>query len=187
MRQRLNILLACATLASLTPAWSCSNNTSGSESAPVSAGPYFSLTDYFNREADRLQQGNPEIVKTVSKNGEQETKNIRVSDWQREFALFIDADINKPAWRNSYRIDSAGTSITYTSTDSSLRTRRIRVEKSAEGTVKHIRVINRAHNMLYHTHEQLDYHADSLYRIVKNQDVRVIGQSHYTVTGRWHQ
>lgn len=123
--------------------------------------------------------------KTVAKDDAEEQKNIRVADWKKEFTLFIDADINKPAWQSSYRVDSTGSAVTYTSTDSTLRTKEIHIAKSDEGTVTHIRVINQVNNMLYQTNEQLDYYVDSLYRISKQQDVRIIGKSHYTVTGEW--
>ncbi|MEC3880414.1 hypothetical protein [Parapedobacter sp. 10938] len=146
---------------------------------------YFSLADYFHQEATRLQQHNPEIIKTVAKDGTEEQKAVRVADWKKEFTLFIDADINKPAWQNSYRVSRDGLTVTYTSIDSTLRTKEIRVEKSNAGTVTQIHVTNQVRNMLYTTKEQLDYYVDSLYRITKQQQVRVIGKSHYTVTGEW--
>lgn len=165
---------------------SCNSPADGKAAAnAMPVAPYFSLADYFNQEATRLQQINPEIVKTVSKNGDEEQRKIRVANWKEEFALFIDADINKSAWQHSYRVDSTSTSLTYTSIDSTLRTKAIRLEKSETGAVIHVRVTNRVNNMLYQTDEQLDYYVDSLYRIIKAQHVRIIGKSHYTVTGKW--
>lgn len=163
--------------------WSCNDSDNASTALPPT--PYFSLADYFGQEAVRLQQSSPEINKTVSKNGEREEKKIQVADWQNEFALFIDADINKPAWQNSYRVDSTAAMVTYTSTDPTLRTKEIRVEKSKAGMVTHIRITNQVNNMLYRTDEQLDYYVDSLYRIDKRQQVRIIGESHYTIIGEW--
>ncbi len=151
-----------------------------------STTPYFSLADYFGQEAMRLQELNPDIIKTVAKNGEGERKEIRGLDWQKEFALFIDADINKPAWQNSYRVDSTESSLTYKSIDPKLRTAEITVEKYGDGAVKHIHIVNSVSNMLYQTEETLDYYPDSLYRIDKQQQVQVIGESRYTVTGEWH-
>src|SRR5690606_5344233 len=111
----LNKPLAYLAIASLPAFFSC--NGDGDVSAAVTRPePYFSLAGYFGGEATRLQHRNPEIVKTVSKNGDEEQRRIRVADWKDEFGLFIDADINKPAWQNSYRVDSTDTSVTYTST-----------------------------------------------------------------------
>lgn len=163
---------------------SCNADPEGNLKAPRSAA-YFSLADYFEKEAVRLNKQNPTIVKTVAKNGVEEQQEINIAYWKKEFALFIDADINKPAWQNSYRVDSTAFSVTYTATDSTLRTKEIRVDKSDTGTVTHIHVSNQVNNMLYTTDEQLDYYVDSLYRIIKDQRVRIIGKSHYTVTGEW--
>lgn len=185
MRPQNKVLTYLTSAVLLLPAWSCSNTEN--TSTIQRTAPYFSLADYFGEEAERLQQNNPKIAKTVSKNGEQEEKRTQVTDWKDEFALFIDADINKPAWQNSYQVDSTGSSVTYTSTDPTLRTQEIHVERSKTGKVSHIRIINQASNMLYQTDEKLDYYVDSLYRIDKQQHVRIIGESHYTVTGAWLQ
>ncbi|MFB2118894.1 hypothetical protein [Parapedobacter sp. 2B3] len=184
MRMRRHGLFAHVALAALLAIPSCSN-PEGTSTARHVASAYFSLADYFTEEAARLQRADPEIIKTVSKNGDGEQKKVRVTDWRTEFGLFIDADINKPAWQGSYRVDSTDFSLTYTSTDPNLRTKEIRVEKSDAGTITHVRVTNAVHNMLYQTDELLEYYVDSLYRITKQQHVRIIGKSHYTVTGEW--
>jgi len=181
--RRLNIPFVYSATVLLMTLSSCSDSERVSNA--LHTAPYFSLAEYFEKEAARLQQHNPEIIKTAAKNGEDERKKIHVADWKSEFALFIDADINKPAWQNSYRVDSTGSSVTYTPIDSTLRTKEIRIEKTDSGTVTHVRVINQVSNMLYQTNEQLDYYVDSLYRITKQQHVLVIGESHYTVTGEW--
>ena len=181
--RRLNAPFALGAAALLLALSACSNPDNMPHA--VQARSYFSLVDYFGKEATRLQQRNPEIIKTVAKNGEEERKKIKIADWEKEFALFIDADINKPAWRNSYRVDSTGSSVTYTSTDSTLRTKEIQITKSDAGAISHIRITNRVSNALYQTDEQLDYYVDSLYRIAKQQHVQIIGESHYTVTGEW--
>lgn len=184
MHRHKNIFLICCAYTVLIGAVLSCKRPEGVP-AVASSVSHFSLADYFGDESARLQQLDPEIVKTVSKNGEQESKAIRVQDWQEELALFIDADINKPAWRNSYHVDSTATSVTYTSTDPKLRTVKIRVEKRADGAIKHIQVTNQVSNMLYQTDEKLDYYPDSIYRIVKKQRVRIIGESNYAVTGEW--
>lgn len=179
-RHILRTCFACAVLV-----WGVSSCKNPDPVRAVSRAPYFSLADYFSQEATRLQQLNPAIVKTVAKNGEQERKEIHVIDWQKELALFIDADINKPAWQNSYRADSTETSVTYKSIDPKLRTAEITVETQEDGSIKHIHIVNKVSNMLYQTDEALDYYPDSLYRITKQQHVWVMGDSDYTVTGHW--
>lgn len=181
MLRRNQLVTAC--FACAISIWGISCSSPSEVQAVNHATPYFSLEDYFRSEAARLQQLAPTITKTVSKNGETEQRSIRIDDWLDELALFIDSDINKPAWQNSYRIDSTKTSVTYTSLDRKLRTGQITVEKRPDGTIKHIGVANRVDNMLFQTNEQLDYYPDSLYSIIRQQQVRIIGESQYTVTG----
>lgn len=162
-----------------------SSCTPSNNAKPISgtATPYFSLQDYFLRETDRLTTSAPMVDKTVSRNGISEKKRVQIDDWKNELALFIDADINKPAWRNSYRIDTAKRSLIYTSVDPQLRTQKITIERQQSGKVTHITIHNRTGNMLYQTAEQLDYYPDSLYRINKRQQIRFIGDSQYLVMG----
>ncbi len=161
------------------------SSCTGSDTKPVSgaANPYFSLEDFFLNEANRLTKLVTAVEKTVSRNGTSEKKRVQIDDWKNELALFIDSDINKPAWQNSYRIDSTEYSLSYTSVDPELRTQKITIDKYESGLVKHIAIINRAGNMLYQTAEQLDYYPDSLYQINKQQQVRFIGDSQYSVRG----
>ncbi|MGK6353216.1 hypothetical protein [Parapedobacter sp. DT-150] len=181
MRYRDTVFGACSAGAIL--AWSLSCAPPDVEGIRQTA-PYFSLENYFRQEAERLDRQAPQIHKTVSKNGEAESRDIRIDDWQKELALFSDADINKPAWQGSYQRDSTHSTLTYTRIDPALRTERIIVEKHTDGTVKHIHVTNRVDNMLYNTLEELDYYPDSLYRISKQQQVRIIGKTDYTVIGQ---
>jgi len=150
-------------------------------SAP--ANPYFSLEDFFLSETSRLAKLAPIVEKKVSRNGDSEEKRVQIDDWKNELALFIDSDINKPAWRNSYRIDSTERSLSYISIDPELRTQKITIDKYESGSVRHIAITNRAGNMLYQTAEKLDYYPDSLYQISKQQQVRFIGDSQYSISG----
>ncbi len=178
-----NILVVCSACAITSAATSC-GSIPDNKAQTERPGPYFSLENYFQQEASRLQQHAPQVFKTVTKDGSTEQRNIQIADWNNELALFIDSDINKADWRNSYKIDSTQTSVLYTSLDRSLRTKKITIEKYADnGVVKYIGVTNQTRNMLYQTDEQLDYYPDSLYRISKRQSVRIIGESNYTITG----
>lgn len=161
------------------------SSCTSSDTKPVSGSvdSYFSLEDFFLNETNRLTKLARSVDKTVSRNGRNEKRHVKIDDWKSELALFIDSDINKPAWQNSYRIDSTDRSVIYTSTDPKLRTQKIIIEKQESGKVTHIAIDNRTGNMLYQTAEQLDYYPDSLYRISKRQQIRFIGNSQYLIIG----
>ncbi len=171
------IALACAALSAV----SCTSTDEAQVNNDVPA--HFSLAHYFEQEAARLQQHSPTIAKTVSKDGETENRHTQITDWGNELALFVDSDINKAAWRGSYAVDSNATTVIYSSLDPALRTEKISIHRHGDGSIKHIEITNRTNNMLYQTTEQLDYYPDSLYRIAKQQRVRILGDSEYIITG----
>lgn len=47
------------------------------------------------------------VVKQLMVEGKLNQKQVRDINWERELELFRQADINKPAYRNSYRISTA--------------------------------------------------------------------------------
>jgi len=147
--------------------------------------PYFDLTTYFQTQVIKLQQQHPIIDKQVSKNQQTEKKQVKIADWKSELALFIQSDINKSDWLNSYTIDTAAGRLYYQTNDPKLRTKQMIVQKNTDGSVKHIHIENRVHNWLYQSTEKLDYFPPSGYRIYKKQHVRIIGTNEYMIEAKW--
>lgn len=143
---------------------------------------YFDIRGYFEKEVLRLQKQNPIIEKTIAQNAELEKKQIKITDWKTEFELFSESDINKPAWKNSYRIKRNGPAIEYLSIDNNLRTKKATIRFSAKGAVKQITIFNKTSNTLYTSEEELNYYPDSLYTIKMHQNVRVIGKNEYSIS-----
>lgn len=144
---------------------------------------YFDLKGYFSSLATTLNKENPIINKTVSKNNIGESKKIKISDWKQELALFIEADINKPAWKDSYTKDSSGTKIIYTSNDADLKTQKIEISFK-NGNPTRIHIETSVNNLLYQTKENLDFYPDSLYNILKKQNVVLLGKNNYQIVGK---
>ncbi|MFB5944663.1 hypothetical protein [Albibacterium profundi] len=159
---------------------------SNSNAPNLQTDVYFDIKGFFEEEAHRLSQDTNLIHKEISRNGgEKESKSLLIKDWLKEFSLFIESDINKPAWTSSYEVSHEGDAIVYTSNDPELRTKKIRIEKDGE-TVESIIIHNEVENKLYKSIEELYYSPDSIYRIEKLQDVRVIGANHYLITGSFN-
>lgn len=144
---------------------------------------FFDLKGFFHNEEERLNSGGKPVKKTVSKNDVMEEKRVTI-DWQRELELFRESDINKPAWKHSYRTVSKGNTIAYIAKDNSLKTRSVRIEQGSDGKIRHIQIINKTSNFLYSSVEKLNYFPDSAYSIEKEQSVRLIGNNHYIISGR---
>ena len=144
---------------------------------------YFDLKGYFSDLATTYNQENPEIIKIVSKNDVKESKPIKIPNWNEELALFIDADINKPAWKDSYTKDSSATKITYTSNDVDLKTQKIEISLN-DGKPSKFHIETSVSNLLYQTKENLDFYPDSLYSIQKKQNVILLGKNNYLIIGK---
>lgn len=74
---------------------------------------YFDLAGFVDQQVAYLQENPVNALKKVDMNGEHEEVNIinnkieksgELVNWEKELALFKEADINKPVLRNSYEV-----------------------------------------------------------------------------------
>lgn len=78
----------------------CDNASNTRPVAPV----YFDVAGYVNEQVQTLSNQKPDVAKNSMIKGQTKLQNTRDIDWSKELALFAEADINKPAFRNSYTI-----------------------------------------------------------------------------------
>jgi hypothetical protein len=91
------VLLLLVTL-SIT---ACSEgNTAQRTEKPV----YFDVAGYVKGQIDALTKQRPGVAKRTQMGEKVEQQTTRTINWSRELELFTQADINKPALRNSYTI-----------------------------------------------------------------------------------
>lgn len=143
---------------------------------------FFSLRNYFEKEAQRLTDEQPTILKEVKRNSSTEEKELKIKDWKKEFGLFIESDINKISWKDSFQETIHQDTLIYRSKDPKLRTQEIVIIKENK-QIKEITIKNVVKNYLYNSVENLIYYPDSLYQINKRQDVVVIGTNEYQISG----
>ncbi|TDB68780.1 hypothetical protein [Arundinibacter roseus] len=65
------------------------------------------------QQIEILNQQKPAVEKQMIVGEQSESRNSDAIDWQKELELFIQADINKPAYRQSYEV-SRPDSLTFT-------------------------------------------------------------------------
>lgn len=145
---------------------------------------YFDIKSFFKADSARLSKISF-ITKTVTHNNITETKKVHIDNWGREFELFTNSDINRPAWRESYSISKGDNITIYQAKTPELKTRRIVIGKTGN-KVKWILILNHTKNLLYENSERLSYFPDSLYQIIKTQKVRVMSKNTYTIKGVFH-
>ncbi len=73
---------------------------------------YYDVKGYVQTQIDLLNKQKPVVNKLMVVSGEQEKRSTAEINWQKELELFVQADINKPAYRNSYAINRPD-SVTY--------------------------------------------------------------------------
>ncbi len=75
--------------------------------------------------------------------------------------------------------------MTYAAKDLSLKTREINIYFSKSGRIDRVSINNRVENILYTSREQLEYYPDSIYSIIKTQEVELLGKNTYIITGKF--
>ncbi|WP_316823718.1 hypothetical protein [Pedobacter miscanthi] len=144
---------------------------------------YFDIKGYFGKEISRLQQLNPEVDKTVSINGASENKKEKITDWTKELAIFVNADINKTSWKGSFKtVKQNGTDV-YTSDSKKIPIKKISVTQDGQ-KVDRVEIIIDNKNILYQSQDTLTYYPDSLYSIKKQQKIRLLKEKKYSITGK---
>ena len=147
---------------------------------------FFNLKVFFEQEANRLTKLNKSVNKSVVHNNMRQHKTLIIPNWKAELSSFFESDINKAAWRDSYRVLEDSQHITYTALDSNLRTRSITIKKNTNGAPIQIDIINKTTNVLYQTQEQLTYKPHLVYTINKRQRVILLGDNLYHITGKFN-
>jgi hypothetical protein len=144
---------------------------------------FFDIKGFFESEVKRLTNKKSTVNKSVRQNDQSEIKKNLSVDWVNELALFIASDINKPAWKDSYKISGDSVHFNYLAIDTNLRTRSVEIKKDQQGRAVFFKIKNITRSKLYESSEELIYIPDSIYTINKNQSVRLLGKNTYKISG----
>lgn len=145
---------------------------------------YIDLKGIIEGEILKLKRSKTRVNKIVIYNGKSESSlNIRVK-WEDELALFVESDINKSAWQNSYRVTETTGSTEIHTNDPNLKTKLILIRYNQKKEPTYIHIKNQTNNSLYETSETLTFIPDSLYTIIKDQKVILLGKNRFEITGK---
>lgn len=75
---------------------------------------YFDLKGLIESQIKTLNKQKPAIQKSILMSEKSENQVIKTIDWSKELELFMQADLNKPAFIQSYRVDSSSMGVRYT-------------------------------------------------------------------------
>jgi hypothetical protein len=96
--------------------------------------PLFDLKGFLDNEIATHLKDVKKVKKTVTVNGKTEIKEVEIKDWKEELKPFFNSDINRPAWRDKYKVinlnkeegyDTIFFNKQYNAFDKNLKTQRI--------------------------------------------------------------
>ena len=118
------------------------------------------------------------------KDNKSENKTFNVVDWENELKPFMEDDINKPGWTNSYTVDSSksdtNTSLNYTAKDSSLPIKKINIISNSDKIIQ-VNILSGKQSNLYNLSTELNYDPLKGYTIKSAQKVRFVQQTNFEI------
>lgn len=147
------------------------------ESLDPETNTFFPVETYFQNEAERLQQEQPRITKTLSLNDKEEVLRPDTLDFSEELKVFTNSGINKVSWLDRYTADTtraddgAIEQIRYQAQDDKLRTRLVEVTYN-DGVLAEVHIRNRTENIVLDAQQELTYRPGKEVVIKQEQQIR---------------
>lgn len=164
---------------------------------PGQANVYFDVAGYVKTQIAALKTQNPTVEKQTRIKDKSQNQTVKNIDWSRELELFTQADINKPAFRNSYDIarpDSLTYRYTLKPTEEKLSVRSLTVALDAQTRQPRlIEAVLRTQNLLYESERKLTLTSGldpsarwqvKQYKLTGFQQLTYFGKSDFFVEGR---
>jgi len=151
---------------------------------------YFDFHQYFNAEVADLQGSMPKIKKTIVLNGVSEEKTISTDSgiWVSELKPFLAMDINKPAWKDAYSVDTIraneGYEIVFTG-DSSMAIPFVNIGFDDNGSVRSIKFSKFTRNSFGSIRMDMEYRTKSGYSVKKVRDLNKISHTEFEINARY--
>ncbi len=160
----------------------CQTREPESQKASAKAAPnlFFDLKGYMAQQVAALKVSKPRVNKQISINGKSETQISENINFEEELGVFINADINKPAWSDKYSRDSSFSGgqlqyVRYLAKDEKMKTQMLQVTFSG-GTVSKIELKNQTSAAIVSAEEEMIYTPGKGYSIL-HKEIPVLGEA----------
>ncbi len=156
------------------------------QNAVTAAAPvFFDLKGYMSEQVEGLKASKPRVKKRVSINGKSEEQLSDDINFEEELAIFINSDINKPAWSDKYSKDSSFSggqlqNIRYLAKEENLKTQMMQVSFSGSAVSK-IELKNRASAAIVTAEETMTYTPGKGYSIIYKEMPVLAEAKNFTV------
>ena len=147
-----------------------------SKSAEMKVKKYYDLKGLVERQIESLKSEKPKVQKDILVNEVSENQTVDSLDWTKELEFFIQADLNKPAFVSSYRVDSSSMGVKYFLKETeNLPVKFLEVNRMGEDGIE-IKALVANNNYLYDTERNvrlslkqgqlIDYQIDGFQKVV---------------------
>lgn len=154
---------------------------------------YFSLPKFLNQQIQQLDSQKPQVKKTVINDAKIETQNLSIADWRKELKMFIEADINKSIFKDSYQVQAVKSGEkfqkNYQALKSHLKTKNLRVVYNQAQKIQRIEVDYAESNFLFGSDKKLILECNPQTETIQSYHIKghqsnLFGyKSHYEVKG----
>lgn len=120
---------------------------------------YYDLRGFIENQIVYLTEKRPQITKSAVLNNKQEVVKTQDIDWKKELELFMQADINKPSFRNSYQITAktAGIYEYKLKADNDLPVRYLKIlTDTSRNQPVFVKAIIRSKNRIYESEREIE-------------------------------
>ncbi|MBP6054528.1 MAG: hypothetical protein KA527_02730 [Cytophagaceae bacterium] len=158
-------------------------------SVEESAKPvFYPWEKYLTAQIDSLAKHPEAVHKTILLAGKKEEKRLKEMDWKQEWAMFLHADLNKPAAATSYDNLSEDGFVWYSlKANESLPVKKLYIQLDALDRPAKVEIEIEEKNFLFETHKKLHMNfADGrvqTYSIEGSQQMRWMSPTHYALMG----
>jgi hypothetical protein len=166
--------------------------TDSSKSAMVSK--WFDLKQFVVKANDILPKNAP-FEKTLQVKGSSETKKATITDWKTELAVFGQSDINRPAWRDKYQVDTihleaandtaVAQQIRHIAKDKALKTQLLSIHTNRHNQPIFIEVVNEQNNFFSDSKQHLIWSLQKGYSITAYQKMLFMDATETVLSGRF--
>jgi hypothetical protein len=155
----------------------------------------------FVQDANAIMPKNVPFEKTLFVKGATETQKITVTDWATELAVFGQSDINRPAWRDKYQVDTleiagkrnttvqndttAVREIRHIAKDKALRTKSLSILLNRKSAPLVIEILNEQDNFFSHSQQHLIWDLRKGYSMTAQQKMLFMEATETTLSGRF--
>lgn len=158
-------------------------------SVEESAKPvFYPWEKYLTAQIDSLAKHPEAVHKTILLDGKKEEKRLKEMDWKQEWAMFLHADLNKPAAATSYDNLSEDGFVWYSlKANESLPVKKLYIQLDALDRPAKVEIEIDEKNFLFETHKKLHMNFTDgrvqTYSIEGSQQMRWMSPTHYSLMG----